>query len=132
MAIGWIRVGNVSEFLGNFWANFLVHRARTKTRFTGSTKADEAINAYNAINKGLKENCLPLDDHILKSGLKQTCRALKNNDHFGAQVAIDANPGPRKRDICIALIKIVVTYLCSESPSDLVRSATYTMLACDK
>lgn len=125
--MGWF--DNAGEFFGSFGASFLERRARTKSRTLGSTKADGDSAAYHAVTKGL-EDCLPMEDHVTRRGLKDVYKSLKMNDHFPAQLAIDANPGPRKREICIALLKISVTYLCSENPSDLVRAATYTMIAC--
>lgn len=107
----------------------MTHRAKTKQRRLGSTKADVDIAAYNAVNEGLKD-CILLDNHVTKRGLRELCNALKKNDHLGAQLAIDANPGPLKREICIHLLKYAVTYLCSENPIDLIRAATYTMIAC--
>lgn len=127
MAIGWI--GNAGEFLGSFGASFIEHRARIKRRRIGSSKTDVDIAAYNAVNEGLK-TCIPLEDHVNRRGLRQLCQALKKNDHLEAQLAIDANPGLRKREICIHLLRYAVTYLCSENPVDLIRAATYTMIAC--
>ena len=122
-------IGNVGEFFGSFGASFIEHRARIKQRRIGSNKADADIAAYNAVNEGLK-TCIPLEDHVNRRGLRQICTALKKNDHLGAQLAIDANPGLRKREICIHLLKYAVTYLCSENPADMIRAATYTMIAC--
>jgi hypothetical protein len=125
--MGWL--GNAGEFLGSFGASFVEHRARTKRRTLGSSKADGDIAAYDAVTKGLKD-CLPMDDHVTRRGLRAVCNSLKRNDHLGAQLAIDANPGLRKREICVYLLKSAVTYLCSEDPSNLVRGATYTIIAC--
>lgn len=122
-------LGNAGEFFGSFTASFLERRARTKSRTLGSTKADADIAAYNAVTKGLFD-CLPMEDHVTRKGLYEVCQSLKKTDHFAAQLAIDANTGLRKRDICVALLKISVTYLCAENPADLVRAATYTMIAC--
>lgn len=122
-------VGSVAEFCGNFGATFIERRARTKTRMLGSTKADADIAAYQAVNEGLRD-CVPMEDHVTKDGLKVVCKALKKKDHFAAQMAIDANPGARKREICIALLKGAVTYLCSDNPADYVRAATYNLIAC--
>ena len=125
--MGWLV--SVGEFCGSFGASFIERRARIKQRGFGSTKADGDIAAYNAVNEGLKD-CLPTDDHVIRRGLSAVFHSLKKNDHFGGQLAIDANPGPRKREICIYLLKYAVTYLCSEDPADLIRAATYTMIAC--
>ena len=125
--MGWL--SSVGEFCGSFGASFIERRARIKQRGFGSSKADADIAAYNAVNEGLK-GCLPIDDHVKRRGLKAVCHFLKKNDHFGAQLAIDANPGPRKREICVFLLKSAVTYLCSDDPTDIVRAATYTMIAC--
>lgn len=125
--MGWLT--SVGEFCGSFGANFIERRARTKRRGFGSSKADGDLAAYTAVTEGLKE-CLPIDDHVTRRGLKAVCHSLKKNDHFGAQLAIDSNPGSYKREICVYLLKSVVVYLCSENPSDLVRAATYTMIAC--
>lgn len=125
--MGWF--GNAGEFCGSFTANFIERRARTKSRTLGSTRADADNAAYDAITKGLGD-CLPMEDHVTRKGLKKLCKSLKKNEHFPAQLAIDANPGLRKREICVALLKLSVTYLCSENPADLVRAATYTMIAC--
>lgn len=114
---------SVSEFCGSFGASFLERRG------FGSSKANGDIAASNAVNEGLKE-CLPIDTHVTRRGLKAVCHSLKKNDHFGAQLAIEANPGPSKREICVYLLKSVVLYLCSENPADLIRAATYTMIAC--
>lgn len=122
-------LGSAGEFFGNFGASFLERRARTKSRTLGSTKADVDLAAYNAVTKGLGD-CLPMEDQVTRRGLNAVCNSLKMKDHFPAQLAIDANPGPRKRDICIALLKFAVTYLCSEDPVDSVRAATYTMISC--
>ena len=127
MALGWI--SGFSEFCGSFGASFIEHRARIRKRRIGSTKADTDIAAYKAVNEGLKA-CIPMEDHVTRPGLRHLCTALKKNDHFAAQLAIDANPGPRKRDFCIFLLKSAVCYLCSDDPADLVRAATYTMIAC--
>lgn len=126
--MGWL--GSAGEFLGSFGASFIEHRARTKQRTLRSSKTDGDIAAYNAVTKGLKEDCIPMDDHVTRTGLKAVCKSLKKNDHLAAQLAIDANPGLRKREICVYLLKYTVTYLCSEKPSDLVRGATYTIIAC--
>lgn len=125
--MGWL--GDAGEFFGNFGASFLERRARTKSRTLWSTKADADVAAYNAVTEGLGD-CLPMEDHVTRRGLKALCNSLKMKDHFPAQLAIDANPGPRKRDICIALLKLSVAYLCSKDPADLVRAATYTMIYC--
>ena len=117
---------SIGEFCGSFGASFIEHRARIKQRGLGSSKADCDIAPYNAINKGLKD-CLPIDDHVTRRGLRAVCSSLKKKDHFGAQLAIDANPGLGKREICV---KYAVTYLCSEDPVDLIRAATYTTIAC--
>jgi hypothetical protein len=120
---------SIGEFCGSFGASFLEHRARTKQRSLGTKKADIDAAAYIAVNEGLK-TCRPLDDHVTPRGIKKLCYALNKKDHFAAQLAIDANPKPRKREICIHLLNYAVTYLCSKDPADLVRAATYTMLAC--
>lgn len=120
---------SVGEFCGSFGASFIERRARTKRRGFGSTKADVDIAAYNAVNEGLKD-CLPIEDHVTRRGLRAVCHSLKKNDAFGGQLAIDTNPGPRKREICVHLLKYAVIYLCSEDPADLIRAATYTMIAC--
>ena len=122
-------LGNVGEFIGSFGASFVERRARTKSRTLGSTRADADTAAYNAVTKGLGD-CLPMEDHVTRKGLKEVCKSLKMNDHLPAQLAIDANSGLRKREICVALLKLSFTYLCSENPADLVRAATYTMIAC--
>ena len=127
MAIGWI--SSVGEFCGSFGASFLERRARTKKRKFGSTKADYDIAAYNAVKEGLQD-CIPIEDHVTRPGLKQLCTALNRNDHLGAQFAIDANPGLQKREICVYLLKYAAAYLCSEDPADMIRAATYTMIAC--
>jgi len=119
---------DVGEFVGSFTANFIERRARTKSRTWGSTKADADNAAYTAVTKGL-EDCLPMQNHVTQKGLNEVCKSLKKNDHFAAQLAIDANPGLRKRDICVALLKLSVTCLCGENPTDLVSSATYSMIA---
>ena len=119
---------SIGEFCGSFGASFLTHRERIKQRKLGSSKADVDIAVYNAVNEGLKD-CLPMDNHVIRRGLRGVCDSMKNKDHFGAQLAIDANPGPRKREICVHLLKYAVTYLCSENPADLIRAATYTMIA---
>ena len=121
--MGWLT--SIGEFSGSFGASFIERRARIKRRGFGSTKADGEIAAYNAVNEGLKD-CLPMDDHVTQGGLRALSHSLKKNDHFGAQLAIDANPGPRKREICLHLLKYAVIYLCSEDPADL----RYTMIAC--
>ena len=117
---------NVGEFCGNFGTSFITRRVRIQQRRFGSSKADDDIAAYNAVNEGLKE-CLPIDDHVTQRGLKVLGHSLKKNDHFVAQSAIDANPRPGKREF---LLKSTVTYLCSENPADIVRATTYTMIAC--
>ncbi len=122
-------LNSVGEFCGSFGASFIERRARIKRKGFGSSKADGDIAAYNAVNEDLKE-CLPIDDHVTRRGLRAVCHSLKKNDHFGAQLAIDANPGSHKREICVYLLKSVVVYLSSENPPDLVRTATYTMIAC--
>ena len=124
--MGWL--GNVGEFCGSVAASFVECRARTKSRTLGSTKSDADAAAYNAVTKGL-EDCLPMEYHVTQKGLKNVCKYLKMNEHLPAQLAIDANPRPRKRGICVALLKLTVTYLCSENPKDLVSAATYTMIA---
>ena len=118
------------EFFGNFAGAFIERRAITKSRTLGATKGDRDIIAYKAVNEGLSKMCLPIEDHVNERGLKQVCWALKKSDHFAAHLAIDANPGPRKRDLCIFLLKATVTYLCTKDSSDIVRGATYTMIAC--
>jgi hypothetical protein len=118
------------EFFGNFAGAFIERRARTKSRTFGATKGDRDITAYKAVNEGLSKMCLPIEDHVNKRGLKQVCSALKKSDHFAAHLAIDSNPGLRKRDVCIYLLKATVTYLCTKDPADIVRAATYTMIAC--
>ena len=87
--MGWL--GSASEFLGSFGASFLEHRARTKRRMLGSSKADVDIAAYEAVNNGLKD-CLPINDHVSQPGLRSLCNSLKMKDHLGAQLAIDGNP----------------------------------------
>ena len=126
--MGWL--GKVGEFAGSFIASFTSHRARIKNRTFGSTQGDVDINAYNNVAYGLKIDCAPIDDHVTRKGLKELCLALKINNHFLASTAIDGNLGPRKRDICLIALRQAVTYLCSEDAADLVRSATYTMIAC--
>ena len=127
--MSWV-TGFTSEFLGNFAGAFIERRARTKTRTFSTPGGDRDIAAYDVVDKGLKKICPPMEDHVTNRGLKQVCMALKKSDHFGAQLAIDSNPGPRKREICIFLLKSTVTYLCTENPADIVRAATYTLIAC--
>ena len=120
---------STGEFIGGFTASFLERRARTKSRLSRSTIEDGNRAAYDVLNKGLRE-CTPMNDHVTRKGLKELCRALKSDDSSGALIAIEANPGPRKRDLCLALLKLSVIYICSENPSDLIRAATYTIIDC--
>lgn len=124
-------VSEWTQFWGSMGASFIEHRAKTKQRSIGSSKADMDIAAQGAIDQSLI-HCLPINDHVTEKGLTQLCVALKRNDHLAAQLAIDSNPGLRKRDICIFLLKSSISYLCSEDPADLVRSATYNLIGCKK
>jgi hypothetical protein len=56
--VGWL--GSVGEFVGNLGASFLQHRARTKMRMIGASKADMDIAVYNAVNEGLLKDCIPI------------------------------------------------------------------------
>jgi hypothetical protein len=121
---------NLGEFGGNFVAAFVERRARIKARSLGMMKADQDVAAYQGVKEGLEAMCLPMEDHVTKRGLNQVCSALKNSDTFAASLAIDANPGPGKREVCIAFLKASVVYLCSNDPSDMVRAATYNLIGC--
>lgn len=119
--------------IGEFSGNFMAHRARTKRRGLGIPTDDRDIAAYNAVNEGLKNDCLSIvDDQITEKAKKLLCKALKQGDPFEANLAIDGNPGFRKRPVCIALLKLTVTYLFSENLNDMVRSAKYNLLGCPK
>jgi len=125
-------IGSMAEFCSSFGAAFIERRAKIKEKrkFIGSTQKDMDIAAYNAVENILKKECLPLNDHVSNHGIKKLCETLPKKDHFKSQFAIDANPGPNKRELCVYLLKGIVTYLCTENPSDLIRAATYTMLVC--
>lgn len=122
--MGWL--ASAGEFLGSFGTSFIERRARTKCRKLGSTKADGEITAYNAVTKDLID-CLPMEEQVTRRVLNDVCKSLKITYDFPAQLAIDANPGPRQREIFIALLKL--SYLCSKNPSEIVGAATYTMIA---
>lgn len=123
-------VGSIGEFVGSACKAFLTHRQRTKRRSIIRHKTDIDISYHYMVNEGLGKDCAPLEDHVSRIGLKKVCQALKNKDQFKAQLAIDANPGLNKRQICVVMLKGVATYLCTEDPSEIIRAATYTMIAC--
>ena len=123
-------IGSIGEFVGSFGKAFITHRQRTKRRSLIRHKTDIDITHYDMVNEGLRKDCAPIEDHVSRIGLKKLCRALIKKDQFKAQLAIDANPGLNKRQICVVMLKGVVTYLCTEDPSEMIRAATYTMIAC--
>lgn len=81
---------NLNELVRYFWSSFLEGRARTKSRKLGSSKADADIAIYEAINKSL-EDCLPMEDHVTRYGLKKICKSLKMKKHFQARFRISIN-----------------------------------------
>lgn len=120
---------SLGEFCGSFVSSFMERRKITQQRGFGTSEADIHVGAAENIER-LRENCLPIEDHVTRRGLKQVYSALNRKDHFAAQLGIDANPGPSKTDICITLLKATVSYLCSDNAADRIRAATYTMIAC--
>lgn len=125
--VGW---GCIGEFVGNAAASFVARKEQNDKAKVNILKADEAINNYKQIENTLNRNCQPIDDHVTRQGLNQLCSALKKNDNFGAQLAIDSNPGLRKRDVCIIVLKGVSLYLSTQDPSSMVRAATYNLIGC--
>lgn len=134
--VGWI--GHFSKFCGTFASSFMTHREKInrERKFPGIGNADTnsngdpiTIGIYETVTSGTKD-CSPLSDHISDLGRKKLCKALRTKNMFGSHMAIRNNPGPMKREICIAVLKLASTYLCSENPSELIRAATYTALAC--
>jgi len=120
-----------SEFFGSASMSFLEHREKIKKRNININvfSADEAAIKYKEIDH-LKLACLPIDDHITRRGLNKLCHALKGKNHIEAQFVIGDNPGLRKREVCLLLLRGVSLYLCQEDPSALVRAATYTLIGC--
>jgi len=123
--------GYIGEYCVTFLVNYREHRARCKRRLRLASDDDRLIATKDSIEKGLGD-CVPDSDHIANVGKRQLCKALKNDDHFGSMLAIDANPGPRKRDVCIVILKLACAYICKEDAVDAIRGATFTYLACNK
>jgi hypothetical protein len=124
--MGWMK-----ELCGTFITSFLDHRAKTKKRTLLGKKTDHAISVYDAVNEGRKNDCNPISDHISDLGRKKLCRALRKKNQFGAHMAIENNPGVNRLEVCLTVLRVASTYLCTtEDASEIIRAATYTMLAC--
>jgi len=78
----------------------------------------------------LSETGFRMGDHVTRTGLKELCKSLKNNDRLRAQLAIENHPRPRKREICVQVLKLAAVILSSQDCGELIRAATYTMIAC--
>lgn len=120
-----------AKVFGTFYASSKTHKAKIDAERSFVTKYETNMAVSRSIEETFKSTtCKPLiDDHITETGARQVLKALKKSDHFGAQLAIDANPGKNKNQICIAMLKLAITIICSENSTDLIRSATYVALA---
>lgn len=94
------------------------------------SELEQAVSTAETINGGLKSNlCMPLVGvHISPKGAEDTIKALDRKDFFRALLAIDGNTLPGTTQVCISLLKLAATNLCSETPLTSVRSVTYLAL----
>lgn len=122
---GWF--SKVGEFTASFYAHYTAHKAKIDAQRRFAKLEDVQLSSFQGAKTALEgSDCFPIvESQVTKKGAKLIQKALLNHDEFGANLALDANPGINKKQVCIAMLKQLITVACSENVSTVIRSATY-------
>lgn len=131
--MGWLK--GVGEFCGGFLAGHTERREKIKQRklITAFVRDQNEVGDITQMALSVKSpDCMPfVDTQISKKGAKKVLKLVRACKVQEAQSVADLYPGTNRKELCMLALKLAIRFSCADDPIDLIRSATYTVLAYD-